>query len=64
MATEFVGEVLSAIARVKEGEFQLMYMSPESLLTNHLELLRSDVYRENLVAFVVYEAHCSGRFQY
>ena len=63
LATEFVGEAQqdhSAIARVKEGQVQLMYISPESLLTNHLwrELLRSDVYRENLVAFVVDEAHC------
>ena len=50
----------NAIARVKEGRVQLLYISPESLLTNHQwrEMLRSEVYRENLVAFVVDEAHC------
>ena len=62
LATEFVGEAqqdLYAIARVKEGKIQLLYISPESLLTNHQwrEMLRSDVYQENLVALVVDEAH-------
>ena len=56
LATEFVGEAQedpNAIARVKEGRVQLLYISPESLLTTH----QWRVYRENLVAFVVDEAH-------
>ena len=62
LATEFVGEAQedpNAIARVKEGRVQLLYISPESLLTKHQwrEMLRFN-YRENLVAFVVDEAHC------
>ena len=42
------------------GKFQLFYMSPESLLTNATwrDMLQSDVYQTNLVAFVVDEAHC------
>ena len=43
-----------------DGKFQLVYMSPESLLTNATwrDMLQSDVYQTNLVAFVVDEAHC------
>ena len=38
-----------------EGKVQLLYVSPESLLINSewREMLQSDVYRENLVAFQV-----------
>ena len=45
---------------VCEGKYQLVYMSPESLLTNPTwrDMLLSDVYQTNLVAFVVDEAHC------
>ena len=45
---------------VKKGQFQLLYISPESLLRNPQwrELLLSKVYRENLVALVVDKAHC------
>ena len=51
LATEFVGEAQedpNAIARVKEGRVQLLYISPESLLTT---MLRSEVYRENFGSF-------------
>ena len=44
LATEFVGEAQedpNAIARVKEGRVQLLYISPESLLTNHQRKLGS-----------------------
>lgn len=63
LATEFVGKAHqdpNAIACVKEGKIQPLYISPESLPTYHhrREMLRSDVYQENLVAFVVDEAHC------
>ena len=42
------------------GKVQLLYISPESLLINSewREMLQSDIYCENLVAFVVDEAHC------
>ncbi len=44
---------------VRDGKAQLIYISPEALLTNlhWRELLRSQVYQENLVAFAVDEAH-------
>lgn len=65
LETEFVGEAQqdpNAIASVKEGVVQLLYISPESLLSSiqWREMLRSEVYRENLVAFVVDEAHCQA----
>ena len=63
LVTEFVGEAQqdpSVVAMVKDGKVQLLYISPESLLRNYQwrEMLQSEVYRENLVAFVVDEAHC------
>ena len=43
-----------------EGKYQMVYKSPESLLTTAtwLDMLQSDIYQKNLVAFVVDEAHC------
>ena len=63
LEAEFVGEAQqdpSVVARVRDGRVQLLYISPESLLTNleWREMLQSEVYRENLVAFVIDEAHC------
>ena len=48
-----------AIGSVKEGKVQLLYISPESLLNNSewRDMLQSDIYRENLVAFMVDKAH-------
>ena len=45
---------------VCSGQFQLVYMSPESLLTDvrWRDMLQSPVYEENLVALIVDEAHC------
>lgn len=45
---------------VVAGDFQLIYMSPESLLCvlKWREMFRSTVYQENLIAIVVDEAHC------
>ena len=45
---------------VVHGEYQLLYLTPECLLQelSLRELFRSTVYNENLVAFVVDEAHC------
>lgn len=44
---------------VAEGKYQLVYMSPESLLMNLTwrEMFRSRVYRDNLAGLVVDEAH-------
>ena len=61
--TEFLGEEqtdVSCIRSVKNGEVQLVYMSPESIICNfqYRNMILSPVYQEKLVAFVVDEAHC------
>ena len=45
---------------VLAGEFQLVYMSPESLLCvlQWREMFRNKVYEKNLIAIAVDEAHC------
>lgn len=45
---------------ISEGKYQLVFVSPEALLTdlNWRDMLQSPNYQENLVAFVVDEAHC------
>ena len=59
LETEFVGEAQHDPRAISyssvEGKVQLLYVSPESLLINSewREMLQSDVYRENLVAFQV-----------
>ena len=63
VAADFVAEAQedqSAISRVLQGKVQLIFISPESLLHNscYRSMLLSDVYRNNLVAVVVDEAHC------
>ena len=42
------------------GMYQLVLISPELLITNlhWREMLRSEIYQRQLVAFVVDEAHC------
>lgn len=49
---------------VVDGKAQLIYISPEALLSNakYREMLLSRVYRENLAAFVVDEAHTVKRW--
>ena len=46
--------------QVVKGNFQMVYFSPESLLSGHRwrELLQDEPYRSNVVAFIVDEAHC------
>ena len=63
LTTKFVGEAQedwSVTARVLDGEYQLLYISPEALLRNRLwkEMLCITKYRDNLVVPVVDEAHC------
>ncbi len=45
---------------VFNGEYQLVYMSPEAMLLNlrWREMFRSPVYQENVVCLAVDEAHC------
>ena len=57
----YVGDADESIeTEICEGKFQLVYMSPEALLTNFTwrDMLLSPVYQSNLVALVVDEAHC------
>jgi len=45
---------------VSDGRYQVVFLSPEALLTDRYwrEVLQSQTYQSNLVAFVVDEAHC------
>ena len=45
---------------ILRGEVQIVFIGPESLLQNTTwrEMLRTPVYKSNLVAFVVDEVHC------
>jgi len=47
------------IRKVYEGEYQLVFISPESLLTDSTwrDMLQTPVYQERLIAFIVDEAH-------
>lgn len=63
IATEFVGEAQTnerAVEAVINGQVQLVYISPESLLQNrrYRSMLKSRAYQERMVAFVIDEAHC------
>lgn len=48
------------IKRVHSGQFSLLFISPELLLLNlaFREMLRTPTYMNNIVAFVIDEAHC------
>ena len=48
------------VADVCEGKFQIVYINPESLLTDvrWRDMLLCPVYQDNLVGLVVDEAHC------
>ncbi len=63
LRTDFVGEVQTdedAEKRVLKGESQLVYISPENRINNprYRKMLLRQVYKENLVALVIDEAHC------
>ena len=63
MSAQFVGEAQcdpQAVENVREGKAQLLFISPESLLSNPSwrDMLGTAVYRDNLSGFVVDEAHC------
>ena len=63
ITVEFVGEAQvddDVIMAVISGKVQLVYISPENILTNHRfrNMIRGTLYQENMKALVVDEAHC------
>ena len=63
ICSEFVGELqqdIDAMTNVRKGLVQLLFISPESLLSNPQwrEMLQLPVYQEKVVGLVVDEAHC------
>ena len=46
--------------RIREGCYQLVYITPEALVNNTIyrNMLLETVWQENLVAYVIDEAHC------
>ena len=48
------------VEEICEGKFQLVLMSPESILTDLMwrDMLQSPIYQDNLVAVAMDEAHC------
>lgn len=58
----YVGDVVDRDDEdsVCNGKYELVFLSPEALLKNMTwrGMLESEMYQENLVAFVVDEAHC------
>lgn len=61
LKVDFVGEAQcdpTAESRVRTGLSQLVFISPESLITKYRTMLLHQVYKDNLEAVVVDEAHC------
>ena len=63
ITAEFVGECQSdrfAIESVLRGNVELVFISPESIITNPLyrNMLLTKAYKDNMVGLVVDEAHC------
>ena len=63
LKVEFVGEAQTdenATMDVLNGDVQLVYISPESLLLNrrYRNMLTTPTYQQKLKALVVDEAHC------
>ena len=63
LSVEYIGEAqkdIDALSAVMQGKIQLVYISPESLLWNWRirRMFSSTVYQNNLVGFIVDEAHC------
>ena len=63
LKVDFVGEAQhneKVLEAVINGQVQLVYISPESILENKLyrKMLTSKVYQEKMIALVVDEAHC------
>ena len=62
ISTEYIGlqHDIEAIDRVKQGMVQLLYVSPEAILSNPQwrDMLLLPVYQMKIVALVIDEAHC------
>ena len=63
LSTEFVGEAQTdkeVSKRVLNGKVQLIFITPENIVENPMfrNMLVSKIFKENLVALVVDEAHC------
>jgi ATP-dependent DNA helicase RecQ len=56
--TSSVDEVVEN--EIMHGKFNIIYISPELLLRKHVwrEMLRSDLFQQRMVGFIVDEAHC------
>ena len=50
--------------QVIKGDFELVFMSPESMLTvlKYREMFRSVAYQKNLVCLAIDEAHCVDKW--
>ena len=67
LATDFVGETQMSgevTKRVLSGLTQLVFISPESIITNprFRNMLMAPRYKEKLVALAVDEAHCVSKW--
>ena len=62
ISTEYISfqQDIETMDRVRKGMVQLLYVSPESILSNPQwrDMLLLPVYQKNIVALVVDEAHC------
>lgn len=63
ISVEFLGEAQKdekIISSVLDGKTQLVYISPESLMQNkrYWNMFQGRSYQENMISFVVDEAHC------
>ena len=55
-----VGDDKAINTKIENGEYSVVFTSPESLLGNGRwrSMLSSDIYKKNLIGIVVDEAHC------
>ena len=63
IVAEIMGEEQTdenCVRSVITGSAQLVYVSLESLICNHIfrNMIMSPIYKEELVAFIIDEAHC------
>ena len=63
LSAEFVGSAQDdpvATTAVLNGTVQLVFISPENLLSNRKfrSMFEKDIYQERMVALVIDEAHC------
>ena len=59
-ATQVTADTTKSLRKkVQEGEYQLVYITPELLITSNVwrKMLVEELYSERLMAFVVDEAH-------